>query len=1230
MPLNLKKLVLSVAIIFASFALINNTAKAREDWLRPAMGDVLVNIPGWERAATANGVVNLYYENGNLAPGYPLRIKGQAAVSSPLLADINNDGALEIIFIGRDKNNNYWLNAYVGDGQTFVFSEPLNNQAVYYDPVELRQPGIEGAGVAISNNQGKIISYYLTYAKITSSTILTEVGPVSFSLNPAGDEIYVSNPGKKTLNIYSLLNNKTALVTAINTAESIYYPPAYGVTNTLYAVSAKKLYAYNKTTGSVLAGFPVALPANTLAEPILAEVVGANIGQELAAPLSNGNSAVFTLDGKLLFKKIATRSLLQKSLDSSNSLAGGLFSSIKQYAVSLYTQTQRRLSSVFSTIKLPVTDQSKNFKFKLTVLKNNVELFAGKGNTYNLGQVDAGNPVALQFTITNTGGGVLKLLGNPAAVITGKNANLFTLNSQPVATILAGDSTTFTATLLSKAGGDIFAQLQLIGDGVNPSYYVAYFIASSAKQYIMYEDAEDGNTVGWVKPLNGLGSVAANVADDELHGKVISFTGKSADTYNTFTPPLNNPWQYPAYAVLAWDLKYSQAAGFMASVNTTLGVKNIYYSTKVVTPGPSGNFVYFRLDGLHKDGAWHTLSRDLQKDLQAYFPAASVTGLISFTAYGTGKVDNIRLIKTASLGSASGVILDEDGKGLDKVIVMAKEQGVAVISNKQGKFILPNLPPGEYNLVFAKNGYQFSPTTIVIDNKGTDVNDLAIKATLPPYIVYEDAEAGNTANWVKYGSLLSTLANVADDEAHGRVIAFNTAPVNMYQGMIFTPKMPLLVDLFPIFQLDVKYASKFALELPVSTQDGRSYRLRYSTDELPGYYDLRLHIRLPKTDGSWRTITRNLQKDIAAFFPNAAPLKQMLQFTSFGTARLDNIILRRASPLASISGVVKDERGFGVAGVIVTSLTYGYSVITDVNGKYNLPGLPPGNYQLSFTRPNFTFPNLNITVDKLGADLSNQDVVGVSPDELLYSDAENGLITGWILYSNRGSSIIKVNNVADDLAHGRVIELSNGDTRTYMYYTPPMSNPWNYPADPVLQWDIKYAGDFDVVIAVNTNAGIKNLHYSSTSTPGQYGNHYVFKVNANYQKGTWLTMSRNLQQDIKIYAPNVTATAIKEFKIYGGGRVDNLKSIKTAKLATVSGAVTNQNGQPVKGVLVTASPYVLSVITDVNGKYNLPGLPPGKYTLTFKRVNATFPASLITINEDGSDLVGQNAAGEAL
>ena len=103
-----------------------------------------------------------------------------------------------------------------------------------------------------------------------------------------------------------------------------------------------------------------------------------------------------------------------------------------------------------------------------------------------------------------------------------------------------------------------------------------------------------------------------------------------------------------------------------------------------------------------------------------------------------------------------------------------------------------------------------------------------------------------------------------------------------------------------------------------------------------------------------------------------------LWLTAFFTLLLAISALAQQSATATIEGVVADANGAVLpnAKVVIKSPDNGLTreVTTDANGIYRIPGLPPGNYQMTASASGFAenkFNGLTLTVgQKLNLDLS--------------------------------------------------------------------------------------------------------------------------------------------------------------------------------------------------------------------------------------------------------------------
>jgi len=162
----------------------------------------------------------------------------------------------------------------------------------------------------------------------------------------------------------------------------------------------------------------------------------------------------------------------------------------------------------------------------------------------------------------------------------------------------------------------------------------------------MYDDAEDGDTFGWqVYDKSPLGATITNVVDAERNSKVIKLSGGGMENGyivgNWNGRP--NAWAELDRKTLTWDMKFSEAYGFFVTVETTKGHRYLYYDATNKNRGLIyGEYIHHGLTPAYMDGKWHTVSVDLQGDLQEFEPDNNIVRITGFLIRGSGFIDNIR------------------------------------------------------------------------------------------------------------------------------------------------------------------------------------------------------------------------------------------------------------------------------------------------------------------------------------------------------------------------------------------------------------------------------------------------------------------------------------------------------------------------------------------------------------------------------------------------------------
>ncbi|MBU0664799.1 MAG: hypothetical protein KJ990_09690 [Proteobacteria bacterium] len=92
---------------------------------------------------------------------------------------------------------------------------------------------------------------------------------------------------------------------------------------------------------------------------------------------------------------------------------------------------------------------------------------------------------------------------------------------------------------------------------------------------------------------------------------------------------------------------------------------------------------------------------------------------------------------------------------------------------------------------------------------------------------------------------------------------------------------------------------------------------------------------------------------------------------------------------------------------------------------------------------------------------------------------------------------------------------------------------------------MKYSETFVVYVAVQTKNGFRYLYYTPTATDGLGTDTYIHHgLGTQIRDGSWQTLERNLEQDLKDAQPDNELQTVLGFLIRGSGRVDDIKTRK--------------------------------------------------------------------------------------
>ncbi|QTA78780.1 Peptidase M12 domain-containing protein, immunoglobulin-like fold-containing [Desulfonema limicola] len=164
--------------------------------------------------------------------------------------------------------------------------------------------------------------------------------------------------------------------------------------------------------------------------------------------------------------------------------------------------------------------------------------------------------------------------------------------------------------------------------------------------------------------------------------------------------------------------------------------------------------------------------------------------------------------------------------------------------------------------------------------------------------------------------------------------------------------------------------------------------------------------------------------------------------------------------------------------------------------------------------------------------------------ETVYEDAEDGLTEQWEV-SNKKSSR-KILNVFDEERQSRVIEFSDpGMKEGYRLFNED-GELWHNTEEFIIDWSMKYAGNFMIVVDIETTEGQRFLRYRPLNKDGLGKNQYVdFGLGKDITDNQWHTFVRDLQADLKQAQPDNDILEVNGVIIRGSGRVDDIKLMRS-------------------------------------------------------------------------------------
>jgi hypothetical protein len=441
-----------LSITLCLFLFRADQVQAREFGFQPLLFDI-ADTPGFERIMTAeDGSLQVFSSEGNMVNGFPIRLENAVFISSPLAADVDADGTTDIVVLSRNAVGEFFVHAYRGTGQ-LIGNSPAQNAEVYYDPALLRLPN--GADdVLVVTTTGTVLQFHFSGQAFTSQVIFSLNTPSAISTKSDGSEIFVSFPGRNSVDVYRMSNNVWARNRSLVVASAWIFAPTFDGGNVLYGVNrANQLIAINAQNAGVLGGFPVNLSKRASASPLLAEGNANNQNGEVIVSLFDGTSVVVSKQGQILDRKNKTE-VTTPSVESSDMLQNGFFEGVKNFGTKVFVGTRTILFSLWSRVSPPVvqTYPDINVKAQGQTLAQDALI--------DLGAVQQNTASEFVILIENTGLGSL-LLPNNSVTLNTENGNGFEIVQAPSTVVASQRSTSLRIRFQSDVIGQKTAILQI-------------------------------------------------------------------------------------------------------------------------------------------------------------------------------------------------------------------------------------------------------------------------------------------------------------------------------------------------------------------------------------------------------------------------------------------------------------------------------------------------------------------------------------------------------------------------------------------------------------------------------------------------------------------------------------------------------------------------------------------------------------------------------------------------
>ena len=414
---------------------------------------------------------------------------------------------------------------------------------------------------------------------------------------------------------------------------------------------------------------------------------------------------------------------------------------------------------------------------------------------------------------------------------------------------------------------------------------------------IVYEDAENGDTVGWdIYDADPSGATISNILDSTRGSRVIETLGDAKGNGYRLRDANGGNWDDKMFKIFAWSMSFEEPFVVYVAVQTKAGFRYLYYTEADHDGLGESTYIHHGLVSVMLDGKWHNIIRDLSYDLKQAQPDNEIESIEAFLVRGTGRVDDIKSLKELPVN------LDSDADGLTDLQEMELYATLPYASDSDKDGIDDKTELDFWGTNWNRDADGDGLVNILdadADNDGfsdgverAQGTDPASASSMPESISYEDGEGSGTSGWDIYDAdpAGASIAKVYDNTRGSNVVQLtgngteNGYRLRKENGENWDDAH------FNAINWSMNFNESFVVYVAVQTKDG--FRYLYYTpkdssalgDSTYIHHGLGSHL----VDGTWHDISRNLELDLKEAQPSNE-LSSILGFYVRGTGKVDDI-----------------------------------------------------------------------------------------------------------------------------------------------------------------------------------------------------------------------------------------------------------------------------------------------------------------------------------------------------